>query len=393
MPAAARRASRGITLVEALVAMLIMAFGMVALSGMQTALRRGADLGKQRTDAMRVAQAEIDQLRSFTTITATTPPTAGVFAYSNITQDLNLPAVTVNATSFSVSRAVTDLSNPPRKNVVVTVTWTDRANEQQSVSLYSMIAPLDPKISGALRFAPNSTTTRRPLERSPDIPAGAKDLGSNYSAAAPPGTSGVFWLFDNTTGRITGICAVPGVSLVNLSSGDVTNCQTNVTGGAYLVSGFIRFSTGVTADPDSPSSAALPLSVDLNVTSTSTVTPKSTCYDDSAQAVAAGQTWASYMCIVYPDGTHNPPDWDGRTNLNGLTLAAGGQRVCRYSADYNGNGSIDNAEHPLNYSAVPGSLSKQNFLVIAYANTCPAGTPASPSSGRYINTATVAHQP
>lgn len=51
--------SRGVSLVEALVALLVMSFGMVALVGILSNLRRSEDLARQRGEAQRIAQAEI----------------------------------------------------------------------------------------------------------------------------------------------------------------------------------------------------------------------------------------------------------------------------------------------------------------------------------------------
>ena len=52
-------AQRGVTLIEALVALMVMAFGMVALVGLMSNLRRSTDVAKQRSEAMRLAQAEL----------------------------------------------------------------------------------------------------------------------------------------------------------------------------------------------------------------------------------------------------------------------------------------------------------------------------------------------
>ena len=48
-----RPLQRGISLVEALVAMLVMSFGMLAIVGLQATLRLNADVAKQRAEAVR----------------------------------------------------------------------------------------------------------------------------------------------------------------------------------------------------------------------------------------------------------------------------------------------------------------------------------------------------
>ena len=63
---------RGVSLIEALVAMAIMAFGMLALLGLQGALRGNSDVSKQRSEAVRYAQEQIELLRGFSTLDTAT---------------------------------------------------------------------------------------------------------------------------------------------------------------------------------------------------------------------------------------------------------------------------------------------------------------------------------
>jgi hypothetical protein len=95
------------------------------------------------------------------------------------------------------------------------------------------------------------------------------------------------------------------------------------------------------------------------------------------------------------------PRWSGRLDLVavGWTLAAGGAtgyRVCRYSADHDRNGRIDNPEHPAAYAAVDGPLGDQNFLIVRAAASCPVDASVSPVlglGGNWLDDGTVAHQP
>ena len=49
-----RSGARGFTLLEALIALLVLSFGMLAIAGFQTTLSRNSDLAKQRTEALRL---------------------------------------------------------------------------------------------------------------------------------------------------------------------------------------------------------------------------------------------------------------------------------------------------------------------------------------------------
>jgi Tfp pilus assembly protein PilV len=55
----------GFALIEALISLLVVAFGMLAIGAFHFTLSRAADVAKQRTEATRIAQSEIDRARSF----------------------------------------------------------------------------------------------------------------------------------------------------------------------------------------------------------------------------------------------------------------------------------------------------------------------------------------
>ena len=88
--------SRGVSLIEAMVALAIMGFGMLAVVGVQATLRLNADIAKQRSEATRLAQEAMEDQRAFRPIDAT----AGQFAFADIAtsapQTVTLP--TTNTT-------------------------------------------------------------------------------------------------------------------------------------------------------------------------------------------------------------------------------------------------------------------------------------------------------
>ena len=67
-----RRKEAGFTLIETLVALVVMGFGVLSLAGMQLNLSRSGDVAKQRTEATRLAQEKVETLRSFTGISSGT---------------------------------------------------------------------------------------------------------------------------------------------------------------------------------------------------------------------------------------------------------------------------------------------------------------------------------
>ena len=76
-----------------------------------------------------------------------------------------------------------------------------------------------------------------------------------------------------------------------------------------------------------------------------------------------------------------------------MGTTAAENRVCRYSADYNGDGKITNEEHPGTYASVAGSLARQNFLVVRGDLACPTAPAVNLATGVFVNYSTAQLQP
>ncbi len=430
-----RRSQRGATLIEALVALMVMSFGMVALVGLMGNLRRSSDVAKQRSEAMRQGQAELGALRSFSILkkpAGSTQPDYDTDLF-DVVAARSISGENDN-TTFVLSRTVTplvkNLTEPQARTVSVNVAWTDRAGVADSVTLNTVISRTDPSFSGALGVTPPTNGIRLPDGRNPVIPTGAKNLNNGSSAFRPSGGSATVWVFNNVTGVITGKCSIDtGTAVTSLTPGDVESCKNNTVG--YLVSGTVRFSSTSPANPSAPEATAQPLSVYLSLTPSQfsiksggadvlasggayPISPNYECFNDSSTTPA--QAFVNYNCIVYPN-TQSPPNWWGQVLLSGLDLGttAAQYKVCRYSADYNGNGYtyvanatsgydylngsvarkflIDNEEHPAVYQGVSYSLARQNFLVVRGDVSCPAASPPDPSTGIFVDYSTIQLQP
>jgi Tfp pilus assembly protein PilV len=392
-----RARQSGVTLIEALVALLIMGFGMVALLGLQSTMRRSADHATQRSEAVRLAQRDMETLRSFSTLVRPANAASGTSAYADIDDAtaLNIGNDQSN-TEFQLVRDVTPMQDGSL-DVIVTVSWVDRANETMEVTLRSLIARIDPRLSASLAIPPDGAPTRRPMGRSVAIPPGAKDLGNGRSVFKPPAlSSGVAWVFDNRSGLIVQRCVGldPSTASANITQAEVDAYCGNISS-AYLLSGAVRFSTASSPDPVNPTDAALPLDLWIDAVNADTPAPSHECFDNApSSASTAMRDGVLYYCAVFPSGDAGV--WSGRLLVSGISLDngidGGAHKICRYSADYDGDGSIGNPEHPEAYVEVGTSLPRQNFLVIAAAHRCPSGSAADPSAGRFFNSATVLHQ-
>ncbi|MFT7773230.1 type IV pilus modification PilV family protein [Roseateles sp.] len=431
---------RGVTLIEALVALLVMSFGMLALVGLMSNLRLSADIAKQRTEAMRIARADLAVMRSFSMLDRPAGVVGGPNAYfTDIVDDTTSilpPDPSVN-TTYAKVRTVTDLRDdasltapPIAKQVHVRVDWMDRAGEAQFVTLDTIIARVDPIFSAAVGFAPRNSPITQPSGRNPVIPATATKIDKNVSAFRPSSLGQTVWVFNNVTGFVTSVCSIE--TGTTTFAADVSSCITNTTGTtSYLLSGIVRYSNTSPANPSSPEAAALPISLSIAsgsfsvpqldgsgltksgtspivvsaaaMTQANSLAPSTYyCFDDYAVSTPA-QGFVNYYCLVTPAASVGsaPRAWSGQLQVQltsqSIGTAATQYRVCRYSADYNGNDSnllsdgktIDNSEHPLAYASVMGSLTRQNFLVIRGNATCPTAPNVDVNAGIFADYKTV----
>lgn len=245
-----RCAQGGFALIEALVALLIVSFGMLAIAGMQTTLARSSDLAKQRSEAVRLAQQQVERLRSFDSVVIG----QGNFNYatdvvSSASNETITPANT--STTFVRSWTVTLAdgttpagANDAQKWIHVKVEWADRGSTalNQSVRLDSVVARNNPASLKGLTGGQSPPKVRQPKYRSLNIPYPAVTTSNpNRSAFIPP-PGNVAYVFDNDSGNIvqscTGITAlIEGIDVLTAASAGGGSC---VALNAYLLSGNVR---------------------------------------------------------------------------------------------------------------------------------------------------------
>lgn len=143
------RSARGVALLEALLAALLVAAGAIALIWVQGELRYNADAARQRTEAARLAQADIERLRGFVAVDAD----AGSPAWSEIVDDLLDVTPDASPTRYTLARSVQTDAALGLKTVEVTLRWTDRRGQAQQLSLATLIAGHDPALAGTLTLA------------------------------------------------------------------------------------------------------------------------------------------------------------------------------------------------------------------------------------------------
>jgi Tfp pilus assembly protein PilV len=141
------RRKRGTSLFEALIAFLVLSMAALATARWTAPVRAEAEIARQRSEAVRLAQAGIERLRSFTALQ--TP--SGGRAVADITDADD--TIEIGATSFRVRHETQPLAGDRARSVSITVHWTDRQGNPQRVVLDTLIAAADPVLGGALALA------------------------------------------------------------------------------------------------------------------------------------------------------------------------------------------------------------------------------------------------
>jgi Tfp pilus assembly protein PilV len=145
-----RRRQHGITLVESLIAFLVLSLGMLAVVRMQPELRQHAELARQRSEATRLAQLDIEGLRGFVQLRAT----AAAPSFDDIvTASYAVEPDAFGSPRYAVQRSVDAASLSQALAVDVRVRWIDRRGEAQQVMLATVIAASEPALA-AVRVLP-----------------------------------------------------------------------------------------------------------------------------------------------------------------------------------------------------------------------------------------------
>lgn len=391
-------AARGVSLVEALVALAVMAFGVLGVVGVQMTLRANSDVAKQRAEAVRIAQGALEKWRAFTTLSSSPALPAGhTMAYDMVSSSgATTLAIADTNTTYTLRMTVpaTPSGLPPVKTMQARVEWNDRAGQLQSVELTSRLAGILPDVSGSLSIPSKSLLNKQIQNRHSAIPVSATDIGGGSSLFTPPGSGAVSWTFSNTTGLITSVCNPYPSSCVATD--------------AALLAGYIVYAgspaTGTWSYEsvvDALPSGVLGARLTLNVSSPAGATWS--CYYQTSNPAAI-----AYYCAVSLSATP-PQTWSGRSTIDTTTLAisasagvsASQYRVCRYTPDPStdtpttGSPAVTNNQaHPLDYAGVGRSLTNQNFVVIPAGNGSSAfSCPLDDSSTPFVDGDTRAHQP
>ena len=345
-----RNTPRGFSLIESLIALALVAFGLLTLVGVNAKLARSEDFARQQAEAARLAQAKIEDMRSFTQITVA----AGVVAWDSLaggTDTLSASADYETKTSFTRTWRLLGAHADPMRNVQVLVSWTDRGGNAQSLNYSSAISRSDPADGGSLGFPlPGNTTLKRPKNRNLNIPVPAIDIGNGKSAVQLQPNFAI--IFSNESGYVVQTCARLVTSMDSVSDCSASN--------AYILAGYI--------------SGDIPTGLNVNTAQTTGAAGTVCTLGDAVNqnnGRAIGQ-FKYYLCVINVASAGAP--WSGTLRLGGtgLNLRATDDEdylVCRFQYP-TASGVGANSRNVQPYVSVAESLDSQNF-VISTAGSCP----------------------
>ncbi len=295
--------SRGISLIEALIAILVLGAGLLAVAKFQGGLTASSGQTKARAEAVQLARDRIEQLRNLITATQ----------HANLAGGSDTP--TGVAASFTRNWSVTG-TDPVQ--IRVSVTWDDPKDGTQTVALTSLIAWDNPELSVSLASGtlPGGGFLKPPTGR-------AVMVGGESYENPPSGT-------DNGDGTRIVTLDGGGKELVDIATGRIL--MRIKDGSAFsTISGRLYFDTQVkSGDEDNFS---------IMTSDAAYCTMGSTTTADGSE-----YRYFNYKCYI-------GPEWYGNIGVVSTQRTNNQSRVCvgdpTQSVQYNEDSSVfSGSKHP-----------------------------------------------
>lgn len=173
-----KRKSRGFSMIEVLIAVVVLGFGLMALAALQTSIIRSSAETKAQTVALQLAKDKVEDLRAFQTLAGYQALTSGNdtatesavtyartwtvtrFGYQPSIGAFAAIATLTGATPAADGGGVAYTANNEYKRVAVTVTWTDATGATQSIGIEDAIGAVSP--GDGAKVVLNNTASSEP---------------------------------------------------------------------------------------------------------------------------------------------------------------------------------------------------------------------------------------
>lgn len=197
-----RPGARGFALIEALIAVVVLATGLLALTALQGALMRSSADSKARSQVAAYAASEMDRIRTGNAVAAKAATPAGTDDISLAARAAGLSTMsqTVSAATYYANASGNFATTNPDtgknawfRRVTLNLSWTDATGGSRSLSMTTDISPLALTASKVLvDREPSDDTGLRPIVRRPSpvsegmIPIATGGEGDEATAATNP---------------------------------------------------------------------------------------------------------------------------------------------------------------------------------------------------------------
>ncbi len=134
--ARASRTTGGFTIIEVMIVIVILTFGLLSLAAMQIHAMQGSDRGRHATNAAAIAENKMEQIQQ--DAWASIAPTGGFVADPTEQNNIQLDGGSSLERSYNVSFQITDLQATFTRAIDVQVSWTEKNGETRSITLSSV---------------------------------------------------------------------------------------------------------------------------------------------------------------------------------------------------------------------------------------------------------------
>jgi len=165
-------AARGIGLIEVLIAVFLLAFGVLAVSSLQSDFLSSGASNKAKTQAIAIAQSRLEDMRNYMNQAVTIDEFNTLYAVA-----ANTNSATIAGVNRTFTRTETITANGDLRSVSVTVAWDDPANSGQSVTLNTDLKFISPRGPGDLAVTKEGSSIITPTgraKRGEGVPTGTR---------------------------------------------------------------------------------------------------------------------------------------------------------------------------------------------------------------------------